>query len=115
MNKVNYHFDYIEFPANSIEELNRSRDFFASAFGWSFQQWGDDYTDTKDSGVSSGISADTPTSAPLPVIYASDIEEAYKKVQSAGGSITKDIFSFPGGKRFHFQDPSGNELAVWSD
>ena len=115
MSKPVNHIDYVELPASSIEDLQKAKDFFSEIFGWSFQQWGDDYVDTKDSGVSSGISAESPTAAPLPVIYVADIEATYNSVKNAGGLITKDIFSFPGGRRFHFKDPAGNELAAWSE
>lgn len=115
MNKTNNHIDYIEFPAKSINELTKSKEFFNDVFGWSYVQWGDDYIDTKDSGVGSGISADNPTNQPLPVIYVSDIQVSYDKVKSAGGTIVREVFTFPGGKRFHFKDPAGNELAVWSE
>jgi predicted enzyme related to lactoylglutathione lyase len=115
MTKTPNHIDYIEFPATGIDELNKSKDFFSAVFGWTYQQWGDDYVDTQESGVSSGISADNPPSAPLAVIYVSDIEAAHDKVEKEGGMITKEIFDFPGGKRFHFKDPAGNELAAWSE
>jgi predicted enzyme related to lactoylglutathione lyase len=108
--------DLIEFPADSIEELTASKKFFGQVFGWSFQDWGDDYADTKDSGLTSGVIADAharPT-MPLAVVCVDDLEVAYKKVVEAGGTITKEIFSFPGGQRFHFTDPAGNELAAWS-
>jgi len=107
--------DYIEFPAASIGDLAKTTTFFAEAFGWEFQQWGDDYADTKSSGVGSGVNAESPSKAPLPVIHVADIDAAYSKVMAAGGSITKEIFSFPSGKRFHFQDPAGNELAAWAE
>lgn len=110
------HIDFIEFPAASIEQLQATKQFFTQAFGWNFKDWGDDYADTKDSGIGSGLIADASARAsmPLAVIYTDDLEAAYKKVTSAGGTITKQTFSFPGGKRFHFKDPAGNELAVWS-
>lgn len=116
MGKEN-HIDYIEFPAQGREELGRARDFYSGVFGWKYQAWGDDYADTKDSGLGSGINADPAhrTARPLAVIYVSDLTAVLKKVRAAGGSVTKEIFSFPGGRRFHFVDPAGNELAVWSD
>ena len=73
MSKANSHIDYIEFPAKSVKELNAVKDFFTEVFGWSYQQWGDDYADTNDSGVGSSINAEDPATAPLPVIYVSDI------------------------------------------
>lgn len=105
----------IEFPASNREQLNKTKAFFGEVFGWSFRRWGDDYADTKDSGIGSGISTDNPTKAPLPVVYVSDIDAIYENLRKAGGVITKEIFSFPGGKRFHFKDPAGNELAAWSE
>lgn len=115
MSKTDNHIDYIEFPAKSIEELNKTKNFFNEVFGWSYQQWGDDYVDTKDSGVSSGISADNPPATSLPVVYVANIQKVYDGVKTAGGIITKEIFDFPGGKRFHFQDPAGNQMAAWSE
>lgn len=110
------HIDLIEFPADSIKELEASKEFFGNVFGWTFQSWGDDYVDTKDSGIASGFTADAGARAsmPLTVIYVEDLEAVHKKVVDAGGIITKEIFSFPGGRRFHFKDPAGNELAAWS-
>ena len=77
--------------------------------------YGDDYADTADSGVYSGINAENPTSTSLIVIYVADLQKAYDKVKAAGGKITKETFDFPGGRRFHFQDPVGNHLAAWSE
>ena len=109
--------DFIEFPANDIEGLAQSKRFFSEVFGWSYQDWGDDYSDTSGSGLGSGLNADPDhrPSMPLIVIYSSNLEDTRANVVAAGGKITRDIFSFPGGQRFHFKDPSGNELAAWSD
>ena len=111
------HFDYLEFPAATVEALIHTKGFYASVFGWTYQDWGDDYADTKDSGLASGITADQAhrPKHPLAVIYTDDLEAARARVIEAGGTVTKDIFPFPGGRRFHFTDPTGNELAVWSD
>jgi predicted enzyme related to lactoylglutathione lyase len=109
--------DFIEFPASSPEALAQSKRFYAEVFGWSYKDWGDDYADTHSSGLASGLNADVshqPRSA-LAVIYTNDLEATLEKVRARNGQVTKEIFSFPGGRRFHFQDPSGNELAVWSD
>ncbi len=109
--------DFIEFPAGSVAALGKSKQFFADAFGWLHQDWGDDYSDVSNSGLGTGINADPnhrPTK-PLVIIFSSNLENSRAKVVAAGGKITKDIFSFPGGHRFHFKEPSGNELAVWSD
>jgi predicted enzyme related to lactoylglutathione lyase len=109
--------DYIEFPARSVGELAAAKQFYGSAFGWIYKDWGSDYADTQSSGVGTGINADTSHQPKqvLVVIYAQLLEESRDKVVAANGRITKDIFSFPGGRRFHFIDPAGNELAVWSE
>ena len=109
--------DYIELRAASAEQLKLTRDFHSSVFGWTYQMWGDEYCDTRSSGVSSGIngSKEEGSTAPLPVIYSDDLAAAEKRVRDAGGEVTREVFSFPGGRRFHFRDPAGNELAVWSD
>lgn len=109
--------DFIEFPAKNVKQVQAARDFFETVFAWEYQEWGDDYVDTKSSGVGTGINADAshrPSQA-LVVIYSKDVEATRAKVIQTGGKITRDIFSFPGGRRFHFRDPTGNELAVWSD
>ncbi|MCB2222672.1 MAG: VOC family protein [Actinobacteria bacterium] len=109
-------WDYLEFPVPSPDDLARTRDFFAAVFGWEYQMWGDGYADTGDGGTTSGVSA-TPGSGPvpLPVVYAEDLESLRDRVAAAGGEITRDIFSFPGGRRFHFREPSGNEIAAWTE
>ena len=109
--------DFIEFPAKSIDDLLKTKSFYSSVFNWSYKDWGDDYSDTKDSGLGSGLNADPShkSNYPLAVIYVNKIEVSRDAVVSAGGIITREIFSFPGGRRFHFLDPTGNELAVWSD
>jgi uncharacterized protein len=109
--------DFVEFPAKSVAGLTRSKRFFAEAFGWSYKDWGHNYADTTSSGLGSGLNADPGhrPSKPLVVIYTSDLDATRARVVTAGGKVTRDIFSFPGGRRFHFKDPSGNELAAWSD
>src|SRR5437764_9828119 len=106
--------DYIEFPASDIE---RTKKFYAAAFGWTFEDYGPDYTSFQDGRLSGGFTKEIagPSKGTLVVLYSSDLSASQAKVKSAGGVIAKDIFSFPGGRRFHFTDPSGNELAVWSD
>ena len=113
----NYRIDYVELGAKNAGDYARSKTFYETAFGWVYQEYGPDYCDTKSSGVGSGINGDGDhrTLAPLPVIYAEDLEAAQKTVTDAGGIVTRTIFSFPGGRRFHFADPAGNELAVWSE
>lgn len=115
-NRINQ-FDFIELPVKNAEELKSTQLFFSNVFGWSYKDWGDDYADTQNSGINSGINAD-PENRPahsLAVIYTDDLEAMRNKIVAAGGTITKEIFSFPGGRRFHFKDPADNELAVWSD
>jgi len=112
--------DYIEFPATDIEATKR---FYNGVFGWNFQDYGPDYTSFHDGRLAGGFNkaaqpagaSSEKTSGPLIVIYAASLEETYAKVTSAGGKIVREIFGFPGGRRFHFADPNGNELAVWSE
>lgn len=110
----NNHIDYIEFPVANAADVLSAKAFFSDAFGWEYKTWADEYIDTQDSGVTSGVSVDAPAAKPLAVIYADDIEVTYDSVVRAGGKITRDIFELPGGRRFHFTEPSGNELAVWT-
>lgn len=109
--------DYVEFPSASNESHAATKKFYGDVFGWSYQSWGDDYSDTKDSGINSGISSASEhrPSKPLVVLYSPDLEAVRERVIKAGGKISKDIVSFPGGRRFQYIDPSGNELGVWSD
>ena len=107
--------DFIEFPAPDREALRQAQEFYTRTFGWRYQKWGEDYIDTADSGVGSGFASDEPTAAPLAVVYVVDLEHMREEVERNGGVIVRDIFSFPGGRRFHFKDPAGNELAAWSE
>ena len=106
--------DYIEFQAVDIEESKR---FYGEAFGWKFFDYGPDYASFHDGRLDGGFSKvpAVQKGGPLIVIYSINLEAIKDKVESAGGTIVKDIFEFPGGRRFHFTDPSGNELAIWSD
>ena len=106
--------DYIEFPVTSVPEAKR---FYGKAFGWSFEDYGPDYASFSDGRLSGGFqtAAQVKPGGPLVVIYATNLEAMEQKVRQAGGAIARQIFSFPGGRRFHFTDPSGYELAVWSD
>lgn len=116
MTHIPNHIDYIEFPAPDAAAHGASKAFYEQVFGWKYQDWGSDYSDTQGSGLGSGISSQ-PGTRPLPlaVIYTDRLEGTMAKVEASGGEITQPIFSFPGGRRFHFRDPAGNELAVWSD
>ena len=109
--------NYVEFPST---DLSATKSFFKEVFGWKFEDYGAEYTAFSNSGVEGGFfksskQATTETGSALVVLYSSDLEATQSKVQQAGGKITKTIFSFPGGRRFHFTEPAGNELAVWSD
>ena len=106
--------DYIEFAVKSVPDAKR---FYGNAFGWRFEDYGPDYASFADGRLSGGFqtAARVQPGGPLVIIYAADLEEMEQKVKQAGGKIVKPIFSFPGGRRFHFTDPSGHELAVWSD
>jgi predicted enzyme related to lactoylglutathione lyase len=102
---------YLELPA---QELTASRNFYANLFGWTFQDYGPTYSAFSNSGTEGGLNGDPAerTKAPLAVIESQNIEETEKTILKAGGKITLPIFSFPGGRRFHFTDPAGNELAI---
>lgn len=116
MDKRPDEIDFIEFPAKNSAEVTKAKSFYSEVFSWAFKDWGEDYADTISSGIGSGFNADPENrpSKPLVVIYVTDLQKTRNKVVAAGGKITKDIFSFPGGSRFHFKDPNGNELAAWS-
>ena len=107
--------DYVELPSATAHELTRA--FYAKAFDWPFTDYGPDYSATTTGDVDVGLNGqpEEALSVALPVIRVDDLEAAFDSVTKAGGTIAKAIFSFPGGRRFHFIDPSGNELAVWSD
>ncbi len=109
--------NYIELPATDIEG---TKQFFAKAFGWDFIDYGPEYTAISGAGLDGGfykstLRATTETGSALVVLYSTDLESSLESVESAGGKVVKPIFSFPGGRRFHFADPSGNEYAVWSE
>ena len=103
--------DYIEQPGG---DLPATKAFYQAAFGWTFQDWGDDYCAFSE-GLDGGFSSDgEAVKAPMVILYAHDLEAMEAKVRAAGGSIVRQIQAFPGGRRFHFRDPAGNQLAVWS-
>ena len=106
--------DYVEFVATDIE---RAKSFYTSVFGWSFTDYGPEYTSFQDGRLAGGFQtgSEVVRGGPLIVIYATDLEDVESEVKKQGGTIVKETFEFPGGRRFHFTDPSGNELAVWSD
>ena len=106
--------DYVELPSVTAHELTRA--FYARAFGWTFTDFGGDYAATTTGDVDVGLNGqpEDALAAPLPVVKVEDIEAALEAVGEAGGIVSRAIFAFPGGRRFHFIDPSGSELAVWS-
>ena len=106
--------DYVEFGATDIE---RTRRFYERVFGWRFEDYGPDYTSFQDGRLSGGFTRDAPVrpANPLVVIYATRLAEVEAKIRSEGGQVVRPTYEFPGGRRFHFTDPSGNELAVWTD
>jgi predicted enzyme related to lactoylglutathione lyase len=109
--------DYVEFPANDIEATKK---FFTKTFGWEFADYGPEYSSFANEGINGGFfksnkKATTETGSALIIFYSEDLEDTQEKVKDAGGKIINPIYPFPGGRRFHFTEPSGNEFAVWSD
>ena len=111
MTGKNNHVDYVEFAA---EDLSVAKAFYAKAFGWEFQDWSDAYVSFSGAGVEGGVrGGEKPVEgSTLVILYADDLDASEKNVTAAGGEIT-ERHEFPGGRRFHFRDPSGNVLAVW--
>ncbi len=109
--------NYLEFPA---KDLNATKEFFSQVFGWSFVDYGPEYSSFTDQTFNGGFyqsnnKSSSEGGAALVVIYSKDLEATLSKIKDAKGNIIKPTFSFPGGRRFHFEDPNGNEFAVWSD
>ena len=109
--------NYVEFPAKDIPA---TKAFFTAAFGWSFTDYGSEYTAFANAGLDGGFfqspqTASSDNGGALIVFYSKQLEATRDKIENAGGAIVKPIFSFPGGRRFHFTDPNGNDYAVWSD
>lgn len=116
MTRATNAIDYIEFPGIDLEATKR---FFNAVFGWTFTDWGSDYVSFSGAGIDGGFNRvdGRPVTAPgvLVVLYADDLETAAAAVTAAGGTLVKLPYPFPGGRRFHFLDPNGTELAVWSE
>ncbi len=111
--------DYLEYPSS---DLQATKAFFRAAFGWEFTDYGPEYTAFAEQGLHGGggfylaeLSSKSNQGAALAVFYSDDLQATLNKVEAAGGKIVKPIFSFPGGSRFHFEEPSGNEFAVWTE
>lgn len=114
MDRKNNHIDYVEFKANDLVAIKQ---FYQSVFGWNFMDYGPTYTAFTASGLQGGFewTDQAILNGALIILYHDDLELIKAAVVAAKGQISKDIFAFPGGKRFHFIDPAGNELAVWSE
>lgn len=112
MTAKNNKIDYVEFAA---EDLGAFKKFYGSVFGWTFQDWGPDYISFEGAGLEGGARGGEKPAAggALVILYADEIGETERRVCEAGGAVT-DHHDFPGGKRFHFTDPCGNALAVWT-
>lgn len=112
---VHHAIDYIEFTVRDLAEAKR---FYTAAFGWEFNDYGPEYAGIKaadgDGEVGGMRPGDPATGGPLVILYSDDLEATLDAVKAAGGRVVKEPFGFPGGRRFHFGDPSGNELAVWT-
>ena len=109
--------NYVEFLARNLEQ---TKSFFSQVFGWTFTDYGPDYTAFANAGLDGGFfrsdqSSSTDKGSALIVLYSEQLETTKSNIENAGGTIVKPIFSFPGGRRFHFCDPSDNEFAVWSE
>ena len=109
--------NYVEFPA---KDLKKAKTFFTAVFGWSFTDYGDEYTAFKNEGLDGGFFksenvVSVNSGSALIVFYSNSLEKTQAKIESNDGIISQAIFDFPGGRRFHFTEPNGNEYAVWSD
>lgn len=105
--------NYIEF---NVADVERAKKFYGGAFGWTFTDYGPDYCEFTDGHMTGGFSKGDVASSggPLVVLYGDDLNALMERVKSAGGKIAQPVFDFPGGQRFHFTDPDGYELAIWS-
>ena len=105
--------DYIEL---NVSDIARAKRFYGDAFGWTFTDYGPDYCEFSDGHMKGGFAASDQVTlgGPLVVLYGDDLGDLQKRITSAGGKIAKPEFDFPGGRRFHFTDPEGYELAVWT-
>lgn len=109
--------NYVEYPSR---DLGATKRFFEGAFGWTFEAYGPDYIAFSDQGLDGGffsseLAARIESGSALLILYSEDLEGTLRRVEAAGGEVIRPIFDFPGGRRFHFIEPGGNELAVWSE
>jgi len=116
VSNVENSINYIEFPMVEPEAIIM---FYETVFGWTFQRWGEDYISFIGAEVEGGFNrqadVNSERSGALVILYSKDLEKKKDQILAAGGTIAEDIYPFPGGRRFHFKDPSGNELAIWSE
>lgn len=111
-----HQINYIEF---NVTDMAAAKQFYAAAFGWEFTDYGPEYAGIQKPGIEGQevgglrLMEQVAQGGPLVILYSDNLEESVEQVTAAGGTITEPIFSFPGGRRFQFRDPSGNELAVW--
>ncbi len=106
--------DYVEIP---VTNLKKARDFFSALFDWSFEEWGEEYMSFNDGRFDGGFrlsKSPAPTSGLLLIFFSTNLERDFDRVQELGATISESIFPFPGGRRFHFVDPTGTEYAIWS-
>lgn len=105
--------DNIEF---NVADIARSKAFYGAVFGWTFTDYGPTYTEFSDGRLSGGFTTGDPIrpGGALVILYADDLAETQRRIEAAGATLIKPAFAFPGGRRFHFMDPDGYELAVWS-
>ena len=107
--------DYIEIP---VTDPAKARDFFVELYGWSYEEWGPDYISFNDGRIDGGFRRSeepAPATGVLIVFFSHDLERDRERIVGLGGTISQDIFPFPGGRRFHFLGPVGNEYAIWSE
>ena len=109
--------NYVEFPSKDIQQTKL---FFTKTFGWTFQDFSPEYTTFSNEGIDGGfyqskLNSSSSNGSALIVFFSENLETTLEKIKGSGGKIIKDIFPFPGGRRFHFSEPCGNEFAVWSD
>ncbi len=116
MNQNHHQINYIELVST---DLAASKEFYGKVFGWEFQDWGETYVSFNGAGIDGGFDLNPPNKKPsrdgtLVILYSHDLAASEQAVKDAGGEICIETFEFPGGSRFHFLDPSGNELAIWT-
>lgn len=114
---THHKLDYVEFAAN---DLAATKAFFSAVFNWTFTDYGPEYTAFEKEGLDGGffkadLASSSATGGALLIFYSADLQATFDSVKAHGGEIVQDIFEFPGGCRFHFKEPSGNEFAVWSE